>query len=497
MFSTFLTEVMLIAGLGALLDNVFINSQERERIAKYLETGTQELPLNDRFSKFLERAHSIIFGRFFTARLFSFGFIASAASVSLVSFAIVIGVQAYLFPEQFSQLRLDSTQYGLFAAFIAFNILFDYVTIIQTKIFIEASLSAKSIFRAIVFICSDLIVTMNTFILSYAFFVLVVVQSFVFEPKSATVILSGPAPAQELDPTRGRTFLAEFQDADFYSKIQFSGAVSGALLPDENHDEAKKTLIYYYSTFDPQSGIDQASILTSVSSLNMSNVGFAEISDEDTLEEFSETLDGTRSELDRMLDKDSDERSVFALTFDVDGSVINNGSITGAYTAAFDLTDHLEDGFPASLVGPMELPLLSSLIESAVASPYPPLPTAVCFKDGAPILRLLISDQTIEALNQCEGFVAFELFWSNAFDKELALVGRDISGYRVPYNTLLITSVLPTAFFYLAILLLAIATLCFSKVIKGTNRFKKFFLRAPLAISGFLLGSVLSLTGLI
>jgi hypothetical protein len=79
----------------------------------------------------------------------------------------------------------------------------------------------------------------------------------------------------------------------------------------------------------------------------------------------------------------------------------------------------------------------------------------------------------------------------------MALVGRDTAGYRVPYNTLLITSVLPTAFFYLAILLLAIATVSFSKAVKGTNRVKKFFLRAPLAISGCFLGVVLSLTGLI
>lgn len=347
------------------------------------------------------------------------------------------------------------------------------------------------------FIAADLIVTMNTFILSYAFFVLVVVQSFVFEPKSATVILSGPAPAKELDPTQERRFLEEYQDSNFHDRIHFFGDVSGALLPEGNHDEAQKIVIYYYSTFDPQSGFDQASILTFVSSLNLSNIGFSEISDEETLGKFSETLNGTRSELERSLDEDSDGRSIYALSFDVDGSVVNNGSITGVYTAAFYLTDHLEDGFPASLFGPMGLPLLSSLIESAITSPYPPLPTAVCFQNGAPILRLLISDQTVETLNQCENFVAFELFWSNAFDKDLALVGRDTSGYRVPYNTLLITSVLPTAFFYLAILLLAIATVCFSKVVKSTNRFKKFFLRAPLAISGFLLGSALSLTGLI
>ncbi|MEP6149308.1 MAG: hypothetical protein ABJ201_17960, partial [Nisaea sp.] len=80
---------------------------------------------------------------------------------------------------------------------------------------------------------------------------------------------------------------------------------------------------------------------------------------------------------------------------------------------------------------------------------------------------------------------------------DFALVGRDTDGYRVPFNTLLITSILPTAFFYLAIILLAIVTVCFSKVVRGTNRIKKFFLRAPFAISGALLGAVMSLVGLI
>ncbi|MEI4195443.1 hypothetical protein [Roseovarius sp. E0-M6] len=67
----------------------------------------------------------------------------------------------------------------------------------------------------------------------------------------------------------------------------------------------------------------------------------------------------------------------------------------------------------------------------------------------------------------------------------------------MPFTTLLITSILPTAFFYLAIILLAIVAVCFSKVVRGTSRIKKFFLRAPFAISGALLGAVMSLVGLI
>ena len=192
-----------------------------------------------------------------------------------------------------------------------------------------------------------------------------------------------------------------------------------------------------------------------------------------------------------------DSRRIILLNFGVDGSVIKNGSVTGAYTASFFLTDRLEDGFPESVLGPMELPLLNTLIESSVAPMYPDSPTAICFENGVPVSRMLINRETIETLDKCQDFVAVEIFWANAFEKDLALAGRETDGYRVPFNTLLITSVLPTAFFYLAIMLLAILTVCFSKVVKSTNRIKKFFLRAPFAISGFLFGVALSFAGVI
>lgn len=497
MLNTFLTEVMLISALGALLDNVFINKEERERIERYLETGTKDLTLNVRFSRFLERAHSIIFGRFFSGRIFSISFLLSAASISMISFSAVIGLQFYLFPEQFAQIRFDSTQYVLFVAFVLFNIIFDYATIIQTKIFIEASLAAKSIFRATVFIVSDLIVTMNTFIISYAFFVLVVVQVFVAGTNQATIILSDASPAQEIDPSRERRFLNEYSDSEFVNRIGFWGRVNAALMPDRDQDSAEQTVVYFYSSFDPQDARLQGAILAALTSLNLTDIDLTEVQDAQEFHEYSATLMRTRSEFQRQLDGEDESRRIFLLSFGVDGSVIKNGSISGAYTASFYLTDQLEDGFPASVLGSMELPPLTTLIESSAASPYPSLTTAICFQNDVPVSRMLISRETVETLNACQDFVAVENFWANAFDKDLALVGRDTDGYRVPFNTLLITSVLPTAFFYLAIMLLAISTVCFSRVVKSTNRVKKFFLRAPLAISGFLLGVILSLTGVI
>ena len=497
MLTTFLTEVMLITGLGALLDNVFIDTKERQKISAYLEDRTGDLSLNQRFSRFLERAHSIIFGRFFGARLFSLGFLASAATISLVSFSIVLGAQIYFFPEQFVQLRLDGVQILLFAAFILFNIVFDYLTIIQTKIFVEASLSAKSIFRAVIFIGSDLVVTMNTFILSYALFVLVVVQTFVAEPKAATILLSDARPAQESSPTNDRGFLAEFADADFSDKIKYQGKINGALFPNHDSSAVEEIVVYFYSSFDPQSAEQQANILATLSALNVSNVRLSEIVDQQKREEYISIYFGTLWNLERQLDGEVEDRRIYSLSFNVDGSKKNYGSIMSAYTVTFNLIDILEDAFPVSLTGSMELLSLSSLIRGAVTAPKPNLPTAICFENGNQVSRVRVADENVEFLNSCADFITFEPLWSLSFDRDLALVGREMAGYRVPFNTLFITSVLPTAFFYLTISLLAIAVVCFSKAIKGTNRVKRFFLRAPLAISGFFFGVVLSLTGLI
>ena len=497
MLNTFLTEVLLIAGLGAFLDNVFINKEERQKIEVYLESGPKDLALNVRFSRFLERAHSIIFARFFSGRLLSFSFLFPAALISIVSFSAVLGVQIYFFPEQFSQIRYDATQYGIFAAFIAFNILFDYATIIQTKIFIEASLTANSIVRAVVFIGSDLIVTMNTFILSYAFFILLAVQVFVADTKTASIILLDATEAQTIDPGTQKSFLSEYDGRAFVDRIRFNGRISGALMPNRDQGQARQTVVFYYSTFDPQAAQIQAAILANLTNLNLTDMDVEEVQEEQTVREYYDTLLGTRSELERALDGDVEGGTLYLLTFGVDGSVVRNGSLEAAYTASFYLADQLEDAFPISLLGPMELPTLNSLIEDAVGTPIPNLPTVICFDNNSPVGRFQISQVNANLLERCSDFILFQPIWQGSFDKDLTLVGRDTDGYRVPFNTLLITSILPTAFFYMAIMLLAIATVFYSKLIKGTKRMKKFFLRAPLAISGFILGAVLSLTGVI
>ncbi|WP_158498650.1 hypothetical protein [Martelella endophytica] len=456
-----------------------------------------DLSLNTRFSNFLKRAYSIIFGRFFSKSIFSFGFIFSAAIISLFSFAIVITFQTNLYPQIFSEIKYDSTQIILIISFILFNVIFDYFTIVQTKVFIEASLKSNTISRSILFIASDLIVTMNTFILAYAAFLLLVVQVFISYPIQATVLVRESEPPTKITADEERRIFEEIENKEYRNKIKYRGSMSGALFSEKDMSDLEGLYFSYYSTFDPSNPEIQASIIASLASLNISNFDMNQITDEREVLNIENQLKQLDQRLYLITDQNDEMREIYNVTFDVDGSVLKNGSLDPAYTSAFLLADELEDGFPASLIGPIGLPRLSSLIQSVVSPAYNPLPTAICFERRLPIGRMLLSEQGIELISRCEDFITFDFVWVNSLDTDLALVGRNLSPYRIPFNTLLVTSMLPTAFFYLSIILLAIATLLFSKVIRGTNRVKVFFLRAPLSIAGLFLGVLLGAFGLI
>ncbi|MEQ9631669.1 MAG: hypothetical protein RLN94_08105 [Roseovarius sp.] len=477
------------------MDSIFVSSTERKSLSEYLESNSDDLSLSQRFSRFLERAHSIIFGRFFSSRLFSIGFFASAATISVISFAIVIGIQLYMFPELFANIPFDGLQVALFSAFIGFNVCFDYLTIIQTKIFIETSLSARSIFRSLVFIGADLIVTMNTFIICYAFFVLVVVQWFVWTPVQASLVVPDARPGMEINIEEDRHRFDELRDEEFVGRIKYWGPITGALIEKGAPETAEKLVVYYYSTFDPRDALVRAAVFTGISSQNLTNLEASFVSQPEELRVYKELINKMDSFAD--FGSEDSEHKILKLNAEVDGSVFRGGTLTDAYTSAFFMTDMLEDAFPASVLGPTDLQSLSMLIKSAVGSELSQDRIALCFDDGALTKRLRINSSTVEILNSCEQFLTVTSFWATGVNSDLAVVGRDIEGYRAPFNTLFITSILPTTFFYFAIILLAISSLCISKIFSGTNRIKKFFLRAPLAISGLVLGATLSITGLV
>ena len=201
--------------------------------------------------------------------------------MSVTSFTVVATFQIYFDRGALADVRFDRLQVLVVAAFVLFNICFDYFTIIQTKIFIEASISAKSIFRSLIFIGSDLLVTMNTFILSYAIFVLIVIQYFVWPSAELMFVRAKKAESNVAAVEELPNHLSEFVSSEAMKRLAFSDNFEGILLPDtEVTDEYQTVSVYYHSTIDPRENDLQLLILSTISRLDVSaHGGFEDVPD--------------------------------------------------------------------------------------------------------------------------------------------------------------------------------------------------------------------------
>src|SRR5690606_6564521 len=113
--------------------------------------------------------------RFLSDDFLTFRFFRSILFISCISVFTLIAYQAIFNPETTGIVQFSSRQIIALIAFSLFTILFDYITIVQTRIFIDASIEQRSPFRAIVLVFSDIIVTINIFILLFSAFLISVI----------------------------------------------------------------------------------------------------------------------------------------------------------------------------------------------------------------------------------------------------------------------------------------------------------------------------------
>lgn len=238
-----ISEVAAFIAFGTFLDQIFIGKAQRERISLYLSGAVGDKLLNERFHDFLKITHSIVFDRFFSGRFSSKSFLMHVFVVSFFSFSITALLQVYFFGSELQDVNFDFLQISLIFLFIFANFLFDYFTIIQTKIFIEAALSARNLLKSAILIISDLIVTMNTFILFYAFFVLLVVQYFSWPSVEMNYIKQKKFDGNVSEVSVIPDYLKDFNRDDIFSRIKFTGSVAGLLVPKE--DQVSDVFVFF------------------------------------------------------------------------------------------------------------------------------------------------------------------------------------------------------------------------------------------------------------
>ena len=496
MLKTILIDVMLVASIGAFLDTVFIGEEERHRISAYLDSKNTNFSLNQRFSRFLKRTHAIIFGRFFHAKFLSFSFFISAASISVISFSCVISIQMYLFPDHtLERLKIDLVQIYLFAVFILFNICFDYFTIIQTKIFIEASIGAKDMFRSIIFILADIIVTVNTFIFGYAFFLLILALWFVWSPK--TILFVFESGRVSFNPIVESVSSVPFDDP-FKSILEinriakYEGSFSAILIPNDNEQAAEHMTVSYRSNFEPSDLKINFLLLKALGRLDQEENESYVILEKERINEIREIsgmiFPSQPLQWNNIIGK-----------FEADVEINRSRNIYDIYLSSLSTVDELENYFPSSLEGNRGLLNLQDFILRVMHPRFMDLAVPeITILDGKPMMFCFDEDQpqVILVLDGCKKFIFVNgTMFSDR--KNVSLIGRNTDGYFIPFNTIFITSILPTTVIYAAIVLLATSIILFSRVIRGMNRVKRFLLRAPMAVSGFVLGVIFSLIGLI
>ena len=254
-------------------------------------------------------------------------------------------------------------QIVLILSFIVFNVFFDYFTIIQTKLFIEASIKANSIFRSILFIFSDFVVTMNTFILAYAAFILLVIQYLMWPDVTSRFVREQNVKNDVEIVQQLPAILGDFDSEIFSQRPVFSNSFEGILVNGVNDDDYRSIYISYYSTIDPRETDLQLLIMSTISPLKvLPDEKFTSIPVEKAVQ-LATTL--RNESLVNRLTRDDDTSNKVDLPLIEEASLTVNSRISSvvdlesAYTVAFFQTDALEDGFPVTIFGSLEvLPLV-------------------------------------------------------------------------------------------------------------------------------------------
>jgi hypothetical protein len=138
---------------------------------------------------FLNEANNIAFGRFFSERMFGLRFIVASTVLSSSSFLLVVAIQSFFVVEDFSWLTFNKYQIAVVAFFFLFNLIFDYASFVQTKLFVDSARLSGSAFRALLLLGSDIIVTINIFILAFSVFLLAVIYYYIGDPINIKIVI--------------------------------------------------------------------------------------------------------------------------------------------------------------------------------------------------------------------------------------------------------------------------------------------------------------------
>jgi|GEM_PF-3062536 len=433
-----------LLGIGFILDNIFIGNEQRCRIDKFINENSGHKSIIERFLRAISAAHYIVFTRYFGGPINSWKFMKASCFLSLFSLILVLLLQ-FLFSTSWPQFKLEEYQIIIFIIVIISNILIDYISIAQTKIFVEAAFASQSIFRTMLFMVADIIVTMNIFILWYAVFIAVVVIIVTSAPRE------GIYARLQQDWVESRPKIVGSQ---LHPNI-YEGSFTGALFEEDGLSPSEVKVYFEVSSESLIPKIDEMVF----QALPLLNVQIQEmeviegsilatrlnngVKDYDPMQFLYAPKD--RVERDR-------EKKIQAYNVNVSGGAHSIMQFYMLYTNSFILADIIEDTFPSFLYEGFNFLNAANVLSNYFTIGYGGNEVLLCISGGG-ILRFGY-DRGLQGAfkDKCDEYVTVSIVFARGLNNQLAGLGRSLNEKLILFNTLFITTLLPTLLMYLSII---------------------------------------------
>lgn len=485
-----------ITGFGIALDRIFITPHMREMIEDYLTVPRSSRTWFEGYKEVLSISEVVVFERHFSGKVVGGQFLKSAFFVSTVSFTAAIAIQYIFFSEFLPHFVFSTAQIATVASFFLFNLAMDVVTIAQTRAFIRASVSSDRPFDSIIFFGSDIIVTLNIFILTYAAFLLVLVQFFTLPAQVASV----------------RVTADKWIEAD--GGIYDAGTVS--------EDLVETRIFYSLSASDDNAtgrfdilSTDPVSPMEAVNFLHFLYGGSLSITELNPYftEEIADVVGSNlRVNLLRLDDRsiamadpasfpnyDPNRDTILPrLSVDLELALVgvkpNLGNIDGLYTPAFATVDALEDNFPYAMFNSTGWVSMEDFISIYAREQFagPTQAVVLCEKDDGYSFLIKADDVFDEATHEIltaecdQSHIVRSRDWiSNR--QILTSFGRGVGVY-LPFSAMFITSMLPTFLLYVVMVGVAVSTYVHRALVGRLTKLGVFIIQQPIGFFCFLLG---------
>lgn len=478
----FLGNLSVFLAFGVFLDQVLLGRQGRAQLRSYLRKPPSG-EWSTSFIDFLTQADKLVFGRFFSTRFLSKRFMLSSLFLSTGSFLIAVTSQFALYTGDAVTISISKKQIIVILFLFIANVIFDYLSIIQTKVFLDLAILSRSVIKSLLIMFSDLIVKINLFIIAFSAVLLPVIFLFTYVSQEVSVILATTEDSSGKAESAGGHLAQRYLVAPEVAKEIKIASPQIAL---ESEGELNQAYMIIYRSPNMDEAYVISEFLRSVEEVDAVQISATK----ESASRYAEVLKIEDQVANKIITK------VDKIDLLVSLRARSLSDLNRQYTAMFLNVDRIEDAFPASLFANGAFISMDKLIGDAVSALGD---LWFLCKDGSYVTSGFAQDGL--DLSGCSE-VAFinsqsTLQFFESFPAQILTHGRGFSNVWVPYTTLFITSMIPTFFVFVGSLLLAFVIIIWRILRRSANPTAKYIERAPFGITSIIVGGVLLTLGIL